>query len=220
MFSKKCPRCRNKVKKNYDFCPFCSFDLRAKYDKEDFGMIGKNDFIDNLNPVKNSGGSFMEKMLNNAMKELPAMMRMIEKQMNEQNVPRENFNSQKMPNNLNIHFFVNGKKILPVNQEIKPSHIPIKIKNKLSEDKKEKIAKLPREEPISRVRRMSGKVIYELAIPGVENIEDVLINRLENSIEIKAISEDKVYSKILNVKLPIIGYKLNEGNLVLELQAQ
>ena len=66
----------------------------------------------------------------------------------------------------------------------------------------------------------SGKIVYEISVPGVHDIENVLINQLENSIEIKAISDKKVYSKTLNINLPIIGYNLNQGNLVLELAAK
>ena len=51
-------------------------------------------------------------------------------------------------------------------------------------------------------------------------IDDVFINQLENSIEIKALSKDKVYSKILNVNLPILRYRLSNGNLILELQGK
>jgi hypothetical protein len=222
MFVKKCPKCDHKVKKGFDFCPFCGNDLRSNYDKEDYGLIGKNDVIDNIDPMKSFQGSFMEKILNNAMKELPSMIKMIEKQMNEQmnQEQNNNINPPKMPNNLNIQFFVNGKRVLPQAQEIKAVPAQLKVNSKFSKEKREKISILPREVPTSKVRRMSGKVIYELAVPGVDNIEDVLVNQLENSIEIKAISDEKVYSKTLNVKLPILGYNLKEGNLVLELQAQ
>ena len=55
---------------------------------------------------------------------------------------------------------------------------------------------------------------------GVVDVEDVLINQLENSIEIKALSKDKVYSKTLNINLPILSYELEKGNLILELQAK
>ena len=40
---------------------------------------------------------------------------------------------------------------------------------------------------------MGNKVIYNLEVPGVNDIDDIFINKLESSIEIKAISDDKVY---------------------------
>ena len=84
----------------------------------------------------------------------------------------------------------------------------------------ERFSKLKKFVPNSKVRRIGNKVIYELEVPGVKDIEDILINRLENSIEIKALAKDISYSKILNVNLPIIRYGLDNGNLVLELQGK
>ena len=37
---------------------------------------------------------------------------------------------------------------------------------------------------------------------------------------ISTLSKDKVYSKILNVNLPILGYELIKNNLILEFQAK
>jgi len=50
--------------------------------------------------------------------------------------------------------------------------------------------------------------------------QELAINQLENSIEIKAASKDTVYSKKLNINLPILSYRLTKGNLILELQSE
>ena len=97
---------------------------------------------------------------------------------------------------------------------------PVKIVHQITSEKAEKIAKLPRIEPKSTMKRLSGKIVYELEVPGVEDIKDILINKLENSIEVKAISKNKVYSKNLNINLPLIGYGLNQDNLIIEFQAK
>jgi len=218
MFKKKCPRCEKKIEKNYDFCPYCGMNFKSRYDDEDYGFLGKNDFINkDTNSMLNIGGSFLDKMINNAMK-------MIEKQMQEmpdsfeQDIKR---NFSKMPSNMRIRFMVNGKEI-PINQiygqqKIEPQK-PAKIK--ISEEQTKKLAKLPRKEPKTTMKRLSGKLIYELAVPGVNNIQDIIINKLENSIEIKAISKNKVYSKNLNVNLPILRYSLDNENIILELKAK
>jgi HSP20 family molecular chaperone IbpA len=156
---------------------------------------------------------FLDKMINKAMK-------MIEKQMKDlPNGLDQNTNQPRNPN-MHVQFFVNGKKVFPqkTQQPNKPN--PLQIQNKLSKQKAEKFAKLPRKEPKTTMKRLAGRLVYELAMPGVEDINDILINQLENSIEIKALSKNKVYSKTLNVNLPIIGYDLDEGNLVLELQTR
>ena len=79
---------------------------------------------------------------------------------------------------------------------------------------------MPKEEPKSKIRRLSDRVIYELIVPGVDSIEDVLVIQLENSLEIKALSKDKIYSKNLNINLPILRYQLVNGSLIIEMQAR
>ena len=66
------------------------------------------------------------------------------------------------------------------------------------------------------MRRLSNKVVYEIEIPEVAE-EDVSIIKLENSIEIKAISKDKSYKKLISIDLPIKSYKITNGKLILEL---
>lgn len=218
MFKKKCSKCKNKIEKTYDFCPFCGKNLKSKYDNEDFGFLGKNDFIED-EKIFGIGSGFMDKMINKAMK-------MIEKQMRE--MPNEfnqnpNQNQTNPRSNMHVQFFVNGKKVFPQKvqaQQNQNQGLQKKKSPMLSKQKAEKFAKLPRKEPKTTMKRLAGKLVYELAMPGVEDVEDVLINQLESSIEIKALSKNKVYSKTLNVNLPVIGYELDKGNLILELQAK
>ena len=69
MLKKKCPKCEKKIEKSYDFCPYCGINFKSKYDEEDYGLLGKNDFVNKeTNPALNMGGSFLDKMINNAMK--------------------------------------------------------------------------------------------------------------------------------------------------------
>lgn len=229
MFSKKCSKCKNKISKAYDFCPYCRNNLSSQNDKEDYGFLGKNDFIEReLFPELDN--SFMDKMLNNAFKMAEKMLEkqmkvMSEEMMENQSKPRMPNNISNIPGNVDVQFFVNGKRVFPQipnqiqeqRQTIHSEQIrPIKAK-KISEEKAEKFSKLPKKEPKSRVRRLSGKIIYELEVPGVKDINDVLVNQLENSIEIKALGKDKVYSKTLNINLPVLNYKLDDDNLVIEL---
>ncbi len=91
-------------------------------------------------------------------------------------------------------------------------------KNKMSMEKARKYSKLPREEAKSNIRRIADKIIYEIDIPGVKSLDDVVINKLENGIEIKAFTENKSYFKTLSVNYPITNYKLVKGGkLVLEM---
>src|SRR3989344_455933 len=218
MFKKRCPRCEKKVDKGYDFCPYCGLGLKGKYDEEDYGFLGKNDLI-NENNMSMPQNSLVDKMFSSAMK---MAEKMIEKQM--KNMPELNEGQIGFPGNMRVQFFVNGKRVpidrfpLMTNAKKKP-----KIEKRIhviSKEKMEKLAKLPKKEPTSEVRRMVNKVIDNLEVPGVNDIDDIFINKLESSIEIKAISDDKVYSKILNVNLPILRYGLSNGNLIIEMQGK
>lgn len=216
MFKKICKKCQNKINKNYDFCPYCGYKLTESIDREDYGLLGKTDILEESFFQKDS--TMIEKLFNQTMKMFEKQMRSMSEDMNKRQLNED----RGIPINHNIQFFINGKRIYPDNKigikkEIQPKVIE---KKPLSEEKLEKLKKLPKKEPNSTVRRVGARVVYELEIPGVNDINNILINRLENSIEIKALSNDLVYSKILNVNLPIIRYGLNNGNLILELQGK
>ena len=217
MFNKKtCKKCGKKINSGSNFCSNCGF--RMNDSKEDYGMLGKNDFLDERNDsFENSffggfGGNIMNKMLNNAMKMLDKEM---QKSMREPNQPKSNF-----------ELFVNGKRISPENikvtrkpvqgqvQKVERVKIPI-----FDSDTQKKFLKLSKNEPKTNLRRLSDKVIYELEIPGVESIKDISIVNLENSIEIKAVAKDRAYEKIIPFSMPLSNYYLEKGILVLELKS-
>ena len=226
MFKQRCPKCEKKIDKNYDFCPYCGRNLKSEYDEEDYGFIGKNDFLnkDHNSMMNIGGGSILDKMIKRAMQELPSIMKSMEEQQNPN--LENNKKRQQMPNNMKIRFMVNGKEI-PIRQ-INKNEMPRQQKQEpqkqippqLSNEQSKQLAKLPRKEPKTKMKRFSSKLIYELEVPGVENLKDIIINKLENSIEIKAISSKTVYSKTININLPILRYSLNDGSLILELQAK
>ena len=211
MFSQRCSRCESKIKSDNRFCPSCGLNLKGKHEQEDYGMLGINDST--FEEKMNFSDNFMEKMINSAMKILEKQMKNMN---NEMNNPQNN-KRQKNPG-LNVQFFVNGEKVFSDNEM--QNQQPIKITNTISKEKLKRFSELPKTEPKSKIKRLSNKIIYELVVPGVDNIEDVLINQLENSVEIKALSKDKVYSKNLNINLPILRYHLVKDNLIIELQAK
>ena len=116
------------------------------------------------------------------------------------------------PPQIQIDSFGESKREEPGVKNIK--EMPSKI---FSMENQKKVGKLPKKEPRTNIKRFSDKVIYEIEIPGVESIEDVSIVKLESSIEIKAITKDKVYFKLIPIGLPITNYNLEKGKLVLEL---
>jgi HSP20 family molecular chaperone IbpA len=220
MFNKKCPRCNEKIERGYDFCPHCGGNLNKKYLEEDYGFIGKDDLFEEAELPFGFGGSMIDALMNRAMKELPNIMKTMEKQMKEGTFEKTG-NNIGIPPNMKFRLVINGKEITPNFQESEPQKkIQKKITPKISEEETKRISKLPRKEPETKIKRLSGRLIYEFEVPGVKDMENILVNQLENSIEIKAIAKDKVYSKTLNINLPILDYYLTKGNLILELQSK
>jgi len=218
MFNKKCPKCNKKVNKAHKFCHSCGNNLNSEseYEKEDYGILGKNDFIEENSKTFSPHSLFFDKLFSNAIK-------MLEKQLKdfpERKREEQDF-SKKIPNNLRVQFFVNGKK-MPEKQIYQQERKiePVIKQGKIDSEKIKQISKLPRKEAKSKIRRLAGKMIYELKVPGVEDINNIIINKLENSIEVKAIAKNKVYFKTINLNLPILRYGLLKDDLILELQAK
>lgn len=223
MFNKRrCARCGKKSSKSYQFCPHCGNTSRIR-DPKEYGLLGEDDRINELNEFSNLFNNFGGAMLG---KMLAGTMKMLEKEMMKemsvsQTSQKKNSPKQIIPSNMQL--FINGKKV-----DLKPQEQPLqktkKIKQKvqvrkyLTESTKEKSIKLPQEEPNVEIKRLSNSILYELNIPGVKSMDDISIVQLENSIEIKAIAKDKIYSKTMKISLPIISYELNKDKLILELE--
>lgn len=231
MFKKKtCKKCGEKVGKKDSFCPNCGNYL-SPYKKpsekdEDWGMIGKEDEIESElnsnNLFGGFGGKIFNKMLNQTMKMLE---KEIEKNMKESGKNLQNQNPFGNMGQGHFELYINGKKIPAENIKITKKPIQ-KVVRKKPQDKSKffslentkKFSELPKNEPSTNLRRVENKIIYEISVPGVKSIEDVSIIKLENSIEIKAISKDKAYSKRIPVNLEISNYNLSDGKIVLELE--
>jgi HSP20 family molecular chaperone IbpA len=231
MFSKKtCQRCGRKTSKKDSFCPTCGTPLKKNQRRKDFGMLGEDDSFDEMKSLSNSlfgelegmggfGGNFMNKMISSTMK-------MFEKEMEKEMHRGSKIQNQNdsLPRT-RIKLMINGKEVNinndgvegAANNEKKEKPKTIKFK-KFSEEQIKKFSKLPRKEPKTDLKRIEDKIDYEIEIPGVNSFEDISILPLESSIEIKAISKEKAYSKTIPLNLPIINYMFSKGLLVLEFQ--
>ena len=57
MFKKNsCKKCGEKISDKYEFCPYCGNLLNEDPNKENWGMLGKNDFIDSPTEIKLPAG--------------------------------------------------------------------------------------------------------------------------------------------------------------------
>jgi HSP20 family molecular chaperone IbpA len=213
MFNKKnCRNCGEKIKGDFIFCPFCGSSTGKELREEDWGLLGKNDEMQEMNTL--SRGLFAgmsDKMLN---KMLSSAMKMLEKEM------QKGMSSQNTELQSNIELYINGKKISPENIKVtkkveKQPKSP--IIQTFNQENIKKFSTLPKKEPTTNIRRLSNKVVYEIDIPGVTSIKDIAVSKLENSIEIKAVAKDKAYAKVIPIDLPLRGFKLDKDKLILEL---
>lgn len=221
MFSnRKCKRCGEKIGKKDNFCASCGVPLSSSDKKEDMGMLGKSDSFDENTtnpPMPGFGGKMLNNMLNGAIK-------MLEKEMKREMKDMEKSKSQdKMPPMApNFRLKINGQEVNfddPQSQS-KPKKKPIEHKGRkeFSKDQIKKYTKLPKEEPKADLRRIGNKVVYEISMPDVKSSNDIIINKLENSLEIKAVGKKKGYSKRIPVNIPLTDKKLSDGKLILEME--
>ncbi len=218
MFNKKvCGRCGKSLKQSYDFCPFCGNMLEKK--DEDFGMLGKSDLIDEnvLNGFQIPSG--FNNILNSLLRNLDKQFKDADKKQ-PQNLPGQGIsisistNMGAAPQTFNFNPSEKEKK------KKKSEDLKKMFFNNLNSEKLKKFSKLPRTEPKTNIRRLSNKVIYEVNLPGVKSVKDISIMPLEKSMELRAISDKKAYTKSIPINLPISNYKLSKGKFVLELDEE
>jgi len=225
MFKKKsCLYCGRKVNSNYDYCPSCGNSLDNKNKNENLGLLGKKDseefgeipFPSGLNVLFN------------------ALMKNLQKQMkNQDNFEKNQGEGKKIKRGISISISTSGDKSpnIKINsfgdtknsfgdKQFNPQIMEKKLLTDFSQEKLKNISELPREEALTNIRRLSDRVVYEINLPEVKSLKDISIIKLENSIEIKAISKNKAYFKLIPLNLPIINYNFSEGKLILELASK
>jgi hypothetical protein len=218
MFNKKkCKNCGKKINQSYDFCPYCGDNLKNPNNQPDWGMLGKDDII-GLEEIKMPMG--LGTLFNSLVKNMDKQFREIEresnKKMKSQNIKQGGISinistTGNFPPRIKIQEFGDRPKQKIV-KEIKGKQI------NLPNEKIKELMKLPKKEPKTEMKRFSDSIVYELNIPGVNSIDNIAINKLENSIEIKAFGKKYIYVKIIPVNLPIKNYNLEEEKLILELK--
>lgn len=204
--SEKCRNCNSKINDKFSYCPYCGTDLidREKEVRK-YGLLGRTDKLDiPQQPFVQMGMTerFLGSLMNNLLKTLDKQFKQIEKDFGK----IENAEIQSFPSGVRIK--IGGGR--PVNQEQK------KEGKKITEDQLKKFASLPRASVESKVTRLGDKLVYELAIPGIESPEDVFISKLESGYEIKAIADKKVYVGTVPVNLPIKDIAMSNSKLFVE----
>ena len=183
----KCESCGKAIEDTgkFSFCPFCGNPLMDKESEfEDYGLLGKND-SDDTDSFSLASMGITDKLINSIMR---SMMKSFNSQL--KNPPKDaKTEIATLPNGIKIRV-----SSIPLNQlaQKKPRKAQ-PILPKLTEEQIERMSKLPRITAKSSSKRLPDKVIYELATPGVKDIKDVLVSKLETGYEIKAIGDKKVF---------------------------
>ncbi len=208
MFRKQCDYCERKIKKGFVYCPHCGRSVKdgkiTPDDLQNWGMIGQDDVVQR-NDVKLPSGfeSLFNLFLNGF----------------------DNSSNKQKKGDLRKGFSISistakGKapriKLSPMNVEKEASVKNSKPKNNFKKSLKN-FTQLPQEEPLTAIRRFSDKVVYEIELPGVKSVEDISIHELENSLEIRAVSKNKSFFKLIPIGLPIVESNFKKGKLILEL---
>jgi len=242
MFEKKCKNCGNKVERKFTYCPFCSYPLKQEIAKK--GLLDEE-----LEDLGIGSGMPFQGLMNKLMKEMDIgkIMKDIDEQMRDTDrmVPEErqrkrssnpDFNQPQIKTqgiSISIATSDNGEPIIKVKglgdmanmningmQKMPQKQFREKLpKRQLTEKQAEHISKLPRAEPLTHVRRLSDRVVYEVELPGVDE-KNITIHKMHNSIEIKAFTKDKSFFKLIPVSLPIMRHYMRDGKLVLELNPE
>jgi len=214
MFGKKCSNCDKKIEKDFIYCPYCAFPVKQQKEKDDFGLLGKDDKIGNA-PIIGAGSQGLPPGMNLPLdKILGSLMNQLGKELGNMRAinPGGNFKIQistGFPGDPNMMRRPQKK------QSRKASEIN---KIQISAEEAERRKNLPRQEAESNVRRLSDRVIYEIKIPGVDKKDQVAIAKLDNSLEIKAYSDKFCFTKCIPVDADLIQSYLKDGTLVLELK--
>lgn len=195
---KKCFNCGKEIEKKFIFCPYCGKNLKLEEDKRNFGFLGLDDEMDNAN-LNLDGG-----LINNILRDLMGGMG-----------NAGNSNPFRKEIRVDVHS-LNGKPVIKIGG-VGRRQEEVKLTNDMDEERIDKIKKLPKKEAEASVRRLSNKVVYEVHLPGVGSMKDIMINKLENGIEIRAFSDDFSYFKVLPINLPIVNYGFEKNKLILEL---
>jgi len=208
----KCPVCGAPVEDDWEFCPKCGANLRSREFFEDVFRKIEKEMKEEMDNLFNSTFEAIDISPFFTRPEKPKRagfsIRIVQE-------------GGKKPR-IDVKTFGYIKKedvIKEVNSKFRIG-IPSFKKEKPDRIEEGSLRREPKftEEPKTYVRRTDEKVIVEIEIPDIKREEDIHIQELENSVEIKAFAGDKAYFKIIT-KPPqyrLSAKRFENGKLYLE----
>lgn len=217
---KKCPNCGRKVEGDWEFCPWCGYDL------------GTEDFNERINKlIKDSFNIFdfsimdMDKEIEKFLKSKPVKggSLSITFQSGTGMEPKIEIKTSGEFKKLEPEI----KKQLGLEEKVKEisSFRGEREKTAKKEESIEKVhaakpAERPTpkvtEEPVTQMVQKGRKRKIIINLEGVKSLDDIDIRRIGNSLEIKAFAGDKVYFKVLPFEGEIVSTKFKDSTLVID----
>ncbi|MAE50012.1 hypothetical protein CMI48_04270 [Candidatus Pacearchaeota archaeon] len=214
-----CPDCGSNVDASHQFCAFCSFPLKNQAkEAKDYGLLGRYDSSEDSLTQQSATPGITDKIINSmissVMKSFDKQFRDMEKDL-EREIRKapENAEIKQLPNGITIKFGNTPQALSSQKKKAAP-------RKKITEDQASRLTKLPRAQAKSSVKRLSDKVVYELATPGVQDPQDVFVSKVETGYEVKAIGTKKVYVNTLPIELPLRRLSLAQNKLLVEFNTQ
>lgn len=202
---KKCPDCKEKIKKKFSYCPWCGHSFKRIKKEEDWGMLGEDDETKQEQSVQMPFG--LNGIINGLMKQ-------IEKDLSGMD------GNTSLPKGFKIKISTGMPKSQPIG--VSYGNNPTKKIEEsvphVSNEEMERRSKLKRITAKSTIRRLPEGVIYEIEAPGVRSENDIAITKLEQSLEVKAYSDDKCYVKTIPMKVEILGISVKNNKVFLKVK--
>jgi len=209
---KKCPNCGEKIKDEWNFCPYCGeeFLKKAKVKESPLMPFGEDIFEEIEKEFER-----MDKMFG-----LPSFK-------------LSSFKSKPFVRGGGISITIRSGTGMEPKIEIKTSgefkKIEPELKKKLGikppvEEVEEEVKprKMPKvtEEPETEVKNLGEKQVILIKLPGVKSESDIEIKKLEQSLEVKAFAGEKAYFTLLPIPKgsSIVDKKFKDGVLNIEIK--
>lgn len=196
---KKCNRCDCKIDKDFKFCPWCGFDINQDREKNNFGMIGREDSINSKIEMPGGFGNVIN-----------SLMKQVSKNMSVLNGDKGGFKIQISSGGP----VVRDNRISGEDKSVEKDETDIPVSDK----ERKRRNNLEYVSAESKVRRFSNAIVYEILAPGVKTKKDVVIGNLENGIEVRAYSSDKCYYKSIPLKVEVLSWYVKDEKVFVELK--
>lgn len=216
MFERKvCPNCGERIKEDWEFCPHCGEEVERKRFREKERISSFESIFDDIDKEFER----IDKMFGFDFFKFPSFK--IKPGVKSGGVSITIQSGTGMEPKIEVKTSGEYKKLEPELKRrlgIKPA---IEEVEEEKAEKKRHEVKIPKvtEEPETEVQTVGNKQIISIKLPDVKNEDDIEIKKLEQSIEVKAFTDDKVYFQLIPIsRNATINKKFKDGVLKIEVE--